>query len=79
MSHKKPLILSDINGHQDFRCNDGVLFFDLNESDDEIADKIISFVTSDLDSKGEIVFDNFKKNFSAEEMINKLYNLYLRI
>lgn len=77
MSHKKPLILSNINGHLDFKKSSATLLFDLESDNNKIVEQIFDFIfKSDFKQLENKIFDDFLNHFSVEDMIQKLNKLY---
>lgn len=77
MSFGKPLILSEINGHLDFKKSSATNLFNLNKKNKDIAHGIHEFIHNDsfLDYK-EQIFKEFETNFSVEKMIKNIDKLY---
>ncbi|MFC4683896.1 glycosyltransferase [Exiguobacterium mexicanum] len=77
MSYKKPLFLSEINGHIDFRQSEATQLFKLNESDSNIVDQINEFIyDEDFPKYKNDIYDEFLNSFSVLDMVFKIRKLY---
>lgn len=77
MSYKKPLFLSEINGHLDFKQSEATQLFKLSESDSDISEQINEFIFNEKISQyKDDIYDEFLKKFSVTDMITKINKLY---